>query len=109
MPTLRLTQGDLRKALPSGLSLCGRSLIGKVFYGMSPASGVVWGTEVRVLVTHSHCSEGDLGPGLGGGAILPGPHLCPCLYNEDKWVILIECAGVQRRGGPEVGPHGWAG
>ena len=76
---------------------------------MSAASGVVWGREVRVLVTHPHYSEEDLGPGLGE----TGPYcLVPVgvlVYRMETSGSSLECAGVKQRGGPEVGPHGRIG
>lgn len=62
-----LTQGDLKKALP----LVPQSLHNEGFCGVSPASGAVWGSEIRVLVTRSRCGEDTL-PGLRE----TGPHTC---------------------------------
>lgn len=76
MPTLRLTHGDLRKALPHG-----QRLTGEVFCGVSPVSGAMCGTEVRVLVIRSHCGEEDLGPGFGEA----GPY---CLVPQPPSVSL---------------------
>lgn len=71
MPTPRLTQGDLRKALlPVPRGLHGESLLDERFCGVSAASGAVCRSEVRVLVTRFHCGEEDPRPGLREA----GPH-----------------------------------
>lgn len=74
-----LTQGDLKKALP----LVPQSLHNEGFRGVSPASGAVWGSEIRVLVTRSHGGE-DTRPGLremGPHYLLPCHHQGPCLWK----------------------------
>lgn len=84
MPTLRLTRGDLRKALPSGLS---PSTVGALLVRCSvvchlPQVGGGGGTEVGVLVSHSRCGKEDVGPGLGEA----GPYcLVPIVSLSVEW------------------------
>lgn len=59
MPIPQLTQGDLEKHLPAVT----QSLHGEGFY-MLLVLGAVWDSDVRVLMTHSRCSEEDPWPGF---------------------------------------------
>lgn len=52
------------------------------FHGVSPTSGLVWGSEIRVWVTPSRCGKEDSRPGpreAESHRRLPCHHQCPCL------------------------------